>query len=268
MTIASLLRERTTLRAYLAAAVFVGIGVGMLYLAKSFAHAGFPSLEAIFRETGAAVVVIAGLYFLWEMSSKRSFLEEVFERTGAGRDLLAAGITRFTPKFQDLNDWETLLFKSRTAVILVAFGHTWRNSHLGSLRCFLEGGGELRVILPDPNDVATVQELARRFERPAEIIASRIREDAKDFSELHPSGSRVLLVAQPPVFSAYCFDNEAVVALYTHTKKRADVPTIVCRRGGTLYAFVKSELDMLESVASPAVSGNVGVGALTAAAGA
>jgi hypothetical protein len=49
-----------------------------------------------------------------------------------------------------------------------------------------------------------------------------------------------------PVFSCYRFDRSAILTLYSHTRGRASVPTIVCRDGGNLYDFVRDELRAIE----------------------
>ena len=43
-------------------------------------------------------------------------------------------------------------------------------------------------------------------------------------------------------FSCYRFDKVAILTLYTHSRKRTQVPTIVCEDGSSLYEFIRAEL--------------------------
>lgn len=54
-----------------------------------------------------------------------------------------------------------------------------------------------------------------------------------------------------PLLSFYRFDNVAIVAVYRHRKGRAEVPTMVVTRGGSLYDFVRDELESFFAADSP-----------------
>jgi hypothetical protein len=147
-------------------------------------------------------------------------------------------------------DWDALFSGAEKVDIFVAYGRTWRNTHLPQLKEVVSNSkARLQVFLPDPQDMNTISILADRFSMKRDDLVGAILEAKEAFLGLRvPNGGEVKVYFRKgdSVFSCYRFDNHAVVTLYTHSRQRGQVPTLVCRNGGTLYDFVRQELRAIQ----------------------
>ena len=235
----------------IAATVF---GLGIIYLAGAFPgywknHAGG---DALLNNFGALLVVSVGLGLAWELIGKRSFAREVLETVHAATDLDQAGIQRIGTRWLQDPDWADLFKNVRELDIFVAYGDTWRNSHLGQLQeVARRANARVHVYLADPNDEPTMRVLAARFNQAPDDLQRRIIRTKDDFEALRVPGGADIQVFYFPgdrLFSFYRFDNEAVMTLYRHAKGRsAMVPTLVCKKGGTFYDFLETELAAIKT---------------------
>ena len=132
-----------------------------------------------------------------------------------------------------------------------AYARTWRNTNILYLRNLI-GRPEMvfRLLLPDPGNHDAVVELSRRFSYDRTQTISSIEETAREFSKLaegcgRGSSIQVRFTSITPVFAMYNFGDHAVVTLYRHKPSRAEVPTQLVRRDGTMHAFLDSEFEYL-----------------------
>ena len=105
---------------------------------------------------------------------------------------------------------------------------------------------QLRVVLPDRSDRATVSDLARRFAYTDDVLVQYITDSENAFRALASAIDcrahvEVWYLARTPVFSLYRFDDTCVGALYHHRRNRDPVPAFTVERGGTLYEFFTGE---------------------------
>lgn len=100
-----------------------------------------------------------------------------------------------------------------------------------------------------------MERLGQRFSKTADEIAGLIEAARTAYQSMsQPGGAEINVFYRPgdPVFTCYRFDGTAILTFYSH-KGRGGVPTLVCRAGGTLYSFVRDELDAIrdQSRAAP-----------------
>jgi hypothetical protein len=113
------------------------------------------------------------------------------------------------------------------------------------------------VVLADPEDARLLTELSLRFNTTSEGVRSKINDAAHAFSEIFQPAVAdgrdftVWHASVTPVFSCYFFDGTGIITLYKHKAQRAEVPTIVVKRGGELYDFFRIEFDALVSGPTP-----------------
>lgn len=246
-----LYRELTTSQTLLIAVGVAAVGILLLYLGGRDDlwkhHQGF---QALSNNLGGAFVVSVALALLWELRGKRNFAREVLETAQTSSDVHTAGLTRIGINYNADPDWEELFHNVQKLDIFVAYARTWRNTHLAKLRSVARTPGtRIHAFLPDPEDSATVRVLAERFSTDPDTLRNSILEAKRDFLGLREPGGgevKVFLRKGDSVFSCYRFDNYAVVTLYTHSKVRGQVPTLVCKDGGTLYEFVRDELRAIQ----------------------
>jgi hypothetical protein len=245
-------RQLSTLQMVLLGVLIAGIGGVLLYLGgRSDLWHHRQGLQALVNNLGSILVVSVALALIWEFIGKRSFTKEILETARTSTDVHAAGITRIGMNYVDDADWEALFHGVQKLDIFVAYGRTWRNSHISKLRRVAEdGGARIRVYLPDPDDAYTLSVLAERFDMPESRLRDAINESKAEFSSLQQAGNaqvEVYFRKGDMVFSCYRFDAIAVATLYTHSRARGQVPVIVCRSGGSFYEFIRGELKAIHS---------------------
>lgn len=247
--LARLLRERTTLRSWLIAVVIGVIGGGLIYWSTLNVWVG----KEIYRN----LVVAFGYFFLapvaigvlWELFIRRAFVDEIISSFRIAEEVTSAGIVGYTNNFNTGIDWDSYFNNASKLDMLFSYGATWRNMNERNFKDFVNKGGEIRVVLPDPNDDNTVSELARRFYYTKDQLQSRINEAIQFFKGLKSNTSNakieVWLLPKPPLFSFYKFDNTIIMALFNHRPGRVGVPTIITQRGGMLFNFISAEFDAM-----------------------
>lgn len=254
------LRRLTTTSLILVAVLIAAVGVLLLYLGELTGDwwTRHPSIQALVRDLGALLIVSAAIGVIWDLVGKRSFAREVLETARTSTDVEAAGLVRIGTNYVDEPDWEALFATVRKLDIFLAYGSTWRNTHLEKLRKLAQSGGRIRVYLPDPDGTVAIAQLADRFDKAAADLLNLIDEARRAYQAIPSSAGgsvEVFFRSGDAVFSCYRFDGTAVLTLYTHRRQRTGVPTIVCRDGGSLYQFVRDEFTALQEQSRPAPTG-------------
>lgn len=247
-------REITNRTALLAAVVVAVLGGALLFLGgnEGLWH-GHKGLQAWVNGIGGSLFGAVALGFLWELAGKRALADEMYERFGTSSDVRTAGLIGIGSSYVSDPDWETYFSGVTRLDIVVAYAHTWRNQHLPQLReVASRADARIRVYLPDPDDSEGISVLAYRFGYDAERLKRNIEEARQEFTRLAtPNGADVQVLYRPAysVFSFYRFDSVAVVTLYSHSRERQpNVPTFVCKAGGSLFNFVYEELVALRNM--------------------
>ncbi|MGQ2912103.1 MAG: hypothetical protein ACT6QJ_10035 [Aeromicrobium sp.] len=207
-------------------------------------------LEASINQLAGLLVATGLITVLWELLGKRRFASELFGMASLSSDVVDAGLERITDQYLEDVAWADLFQGASHLDVVVAYARTWRNNHLSRLKDLAaKPGAHLRFFLPDPSDDPTMTLLADRFGKGVEEMRAVIREAIEEYSKLDSAGAGSVEVFVRPgdyVFSAYRFDGRAVLAMYSHTRRRVDVPTFVAN-GGKIFAFVKREIDSIQS---------------------
>jgi hypothetical protein len=245
------LRQRIGVRdVAIAGMVVAAIGVGLLYVSGHdswWVHRG--GAQQLLSQIGSLLIVSVALAALWEWRGRHLLAQEVLETARLGADVTAAGLTRLTNQYIQDVEWAELFTDVKHLDIFVAYARTWRGSHFAQLQDLgRQVDARIRVVLPDPGDDDTVARLALRFEMTPARLVELITEAARDFRVLaQPGGADVQLYFHTgdPTFSYYRFDTRAVVTLYSHSRHRQLVPTLVCKSGGTLYDFLRADFEAL-----------------------
>lgn len=244
------IKERVNLRTLLIALGIAITGIGFLWIsANDNWWKSCKVWQTVLQNIGALLVVTVVISLLWELYGKRAFLDEVLAKAQISKELTFAGITKITDTFhrQDI-DWKKYFHTVNKLDIFFAYGRTWRNVHAEEFRKIAAREEvRIRIVLPDPEDKQVMAELARRFKYTDNEIKTIIREAEAYFRNLINSaganGAQIDIWFLPaaPLFSFYRFDHVGILALYTHRRDRAAVPTFVCEMGGTLYDYIYKE---------------------------
>jgi hypothetical protein len=243
-------RQLTTLRTALVAAGVLLVGLALLLVSSTNRLDAHPAWQGFLSQLGGLLVASVAIAALWELVAKRAFAGEVFAIARVGTDVRNAALTRIGTSYLDDVDWESYFATVEKLDIFVAYAGTWRGTNYQRLRHVAsQPTSRVRVFLPNPHDAVLVGRLAQRFAMTEDDVASRIRTARTEFAGLLQAQGgevRVYYHSGDPLFSCYRFDRTAILTLYSHTRSRTNVPTIVCRDGGTLYDFVREELRAIE----------------------
>lgn len=243
-------RKLVTLETVLAAAVVLAAGFALLYVAgrdgwMTTRH----GLQSVLNSLGGLLIVSVALGALWELYGKRAFAREILDTARTTTDVDAAGLIRVGTNYLEI-DWERLFADVVKLDIFFAYGRTWRNSnHTRLAELAGRRGARIRVYLPDPNHADTVRKLADRFSMTEQSLMEAIQESRDYFVSLGREAYASIEVyyrGGDSTFSCYRFDKTAVLTMYTHSRSRTPVPTIVCRESGSLYEFVRAEFRAID----------------------
>ncbi|MDB5937301.1 MAG: hypothetical protein JWQ01_4645 [Massilia sp.] len=257
----SVWRQVTTLRTVLAALVLAAMGVWLLYCTSDNPPGSWfalhPGHQAVVREVGALLITTVALYLVWELVAKRSFVRELRAEIELPIDLEKAGVTGIAVSdFGRGLDWQKSLDECSRLDMWVSYASTWRNSNRDALQALASrNGAAVRVFLPDPDDAIVVSELASRYAMSTAELEGRVREGAKDFEAIFRgkrASFQLWYLATAPVFSFYRFDNHAYMSFYKHRRAREYAPpTIVITKSGTLWEFLRLEIEAFTTGANP-----------------
>ena len=209
----------------------------------------------LLTQLGGLLIVTATITTIWELVGKRAFAEEVLETANLSRELAEAGITKVFGSFHVREiDWIEFFETAGEIDLLFLYAHSWRSSRRVELRTFLSASRRrLRVILPDPSNDEVMAPIATNCDMTVEKLKERVEEARDEFARLAELASsngsvvEIWFLQTVPTFSFYCSNRLLILALSTNRKEKANVPTFVCRKPGTVYKYIQEELaGMLE----------------------
>jgi hypothetical protein len=234
---------------------FALIGFLALFLSTTWEGSHGPSVwDSVLRECGSLLFVTATLSIVWDLRGRRQLTDELLAATGLSKAVTDAGLTYVARHYSEI-DWESLLARASHIDLFFAYAGTWRANHEVALRRLVKReGARLRIILPDRDDPAQVQQLAARFGHSDDEVIQKVQEAERFFAKLaseSDSSTTVELRATCaiPVFTYYRFDGRCVGVLYSHADERVEVPAFECAQGD-LHAFFSDQFKALWDHAS------------------
>lgn len=248
------IKDMTNLKTLLVSGGLLLLGLLFLLLSELLTYPeGYLWVRSLISNFGSLLVATLSIAILWELFSKRSFLDEILERTGLADDIRTAGIRGISINPVKGPDFTKLIREAERLDIFVCYANTWRATHESDLKYLAsKRKARIRLIVPDPDDMEIMRDLARRFGASSDqMMSQRIKDAIGDYKTLFSSVGNpdldftVWTHHENPVTSFYRFDRMAVVTLYKHARGRGNVPTLVAERYGTLYTYVEAEIDAL-----------------------
>src|SRR5882724_2354170 len=159
-----------------------------------------------------------------------------------------AGIERVAPFAGFVQRFEELIAGSNQMVLYFIHSRRWRENHDAAIKAFLgrpETG--LEVFLPDLESHELIYSLSRHFEDGPQIPALVVdayryfARLARDFQK----PVRVWLFNRYPTYSFYRFDDRAVIALYSNTASKKDLPALEITTDSYLGRFLDTDIEDL-----------------------
>jgi hypothetical protein len=146
-------------------------------------------------------------------------------------------------------NFEELIASSAQMVLYFIHSRRWRENHDAAIKAFLRREGTtMEVFLPDLENHELMFSLSRHFEDGPQIpglVVDAYRyfaRLARDFRK----PSHVWLFGRYPTFSFYKFDERAVLALYSNTAAKKDLPAFEVSTAGLLGRFLETDIEDLK----------------------
>src|SRR3954469_3437375 len=145
--------------------------------------------------------------------------------------------------------FEELIATSTRMVLYFIHSRRWRENHSAAIKTFLgRSDTEMQIFLPDLENHELMFSLSRRFEdgplTPTLVIdayryCSRL---AREYGK----PADIWLFSRYPAYSFYQFDQRAVLALYSNTAAKKDIPAFEVSTDGLLGKFLATDIDGLK----------------------
>jgi hypothetical protein len=160
-----------------------------------------------------------------------------------------AGIVRVGPFAGYYQRFEELIAESTKMALYFIHSRRWRENHGAAIKAFLaREGTSLEIFLPDLENHELMFSLSRRFEDgplTPTLVVDAYRYCARMARE-YGKPAEVWLFGRYPSYSFYQFDQRAVIALYSNTAAKKDIPAFEVSTDGLLGKFLASDIEDLK----------------------
>jgi len=160
-----------------------------------------------------------------------------------------AGIVRVGPFAGFYQRFEELIRDSNSIALYFIHSRRWRENHDAAIKTFLgRKGTTMEIFLPDLDNHELMFSLSRRFEDGSltpTLVVDAYRYCARLARE-YGKPAEIWLFDRYPAYSFYQFDERAVLALYSNTSAKKDLPAFEVDREGLLGRFLTTEIEGLK----------------------
>lgn len=145
--------------------------------------------------------------------------------------------------------FEDLIASSTEMILYFIHSRRWRENHHAAIKAFLaREGTRMEVFLPDLENHELMYSLAKHFDDGPEIpglVVDGYRyfaRLARDFQK----PAEIWLFGRYPTYSFYRFDARAVMAPYSNSAAKKNLPALEITTEGTLGTFLASDIEDLK----------------------
>jgi len=160
-----------------------------------------------------------------------------------------AGIIQVAPFAGFFQRFEELIASSTEMTLYFIHSRRWRENHAAALQAFLaRENTRLEVFLPDLENHELMYSLGRHFEDGPQI-AGMVIDAYRYFTRLARDFKKpadIWLFGRYPTYSFYRFDERAVIALYSNTASKKDLPAFEITNDGFLGEFLTADTEDLK----------------------
>lgn len=210
-------------------------------------------LKSVSSNLGALLIASVSIAILWELFSKRAFLDELLAKTGLAEEIKKIGLIGMALSPVRGPDFPKLIKSAERLDIFVCYANTWRANFQDDLKTLARKKNcRIRLIVPNPENLDLMRELSKRFgSAGAEQMKEKIGGAIDEYKSLFLSANNstldfsVWVHDTSPLASFYRFEKVAVLTLYKHAPGRGATPTLIVERDGELYSFIENEVDAM-----------------------
>jgi hypothetical protein len=159
-----------------------------------------------------------------------------------------AGIERVAPFAGFVQRFEDLIAGSSQMVLYFIHSRRWRENHDAAIKAFLgRPESALEVFLPDLESHELLYSLSRHFEDGPQI-PNLVVDGYRYFARLARDFQKPVqfrLFSRYPTYSFYRFDARAVIALYSNTASKKELPALEITTDSFLGRFLDADIEDL-----------------------
>lgn len=145
--------------------------------------------------------------------------------------------------------FEELIASSTQMILYFIHSRRWRENHDAAIKAFLgREGTTMQVFLPDLENHELMYSLARHFDDGPQI-PSMVVDGYRYFARLARDFQKpveIWLFGRYPTYSFYKFDTSAVLALYSNTAAKKNLPAFEVTTNGSLGTFLATDIEDLK----------------------
>jgi hypothetical protein len=160
-----------------------------------------------------------------------------------------SGIVRVEPFSGFVQRFEDLIGSSTRIELYFIHSRRWRENHDAAIKSFLgREGTAIEVFLPDLESHELMYSLGRHFE-DGPLIPALVVDAYRYFARLSQEFGKpvpVWLFSRYPTFSFYRFDDRAVLAFYSNTAAKKELPAFEITLDSFLGRFLAEDVEDLK----------------------
>jgi len=160
----------------------------------------------------------------------------------------ASGIVRIAPFAALVPRFDELIGSSTSMVVYFIHSRRWRENHDAAIKGFMSREGtSLEVFLPDLENHELMFSLEKHFD-DGPLIPALVEDAYRYFARLardYQKPVQVRLFGRYPTYSFYRFDERAVMAMYSNSVAKKELPAFEITMDGFLGSFLTADIDDL-----------------------
>jgi len=159
------------------------------------------------------------------------------------------GVVRVAPFAGFVQRFDDVIGSSTTMALYFIHSRRWRENHDAAIKAFLaRAGTTLEVFLPDLENHELMFSLGKHFE-DGPLIPALVADAYRFFARLardFGKPAHVWLFGRYPTYSFYQFDQRAVIALYSNTSAKKELPAFEITADSFLGKFLAADVEDLK----------------------
>ena len=159
------------------------------------------------------------------------------------------GIVRVAPFAGFVQRFDDLIGSSTTMALYFIHSRRWRENHDAAIKAFVgRAGTTLEVFLPDLESHELIFSLGKHFE-DGPLIPALVADAYRYFARLARDFGKpvhIWLFGRYPTYSFYKFDDRAVIALYSNTAAKKELPAFEITTDCFLGEFLAADTEDLK----------------------
>lgn len=158
------------------------------------------------------------------------------------------GLVRISPFAALVGRFDELIASSTSMAIYFIHSRRWRENHASAIKGFM-GRPEtsLEVFLPDLENHELMFSLEKHFE-DGPLIPAMVEDAYRYFARLareYQKPVQVRLFGRYPTYSFYRFDDRAIMAMYSNSVAKKELPAFEVTVDGLLGSFLAADIEDL-----------------------